>query len=105
MILKTGQTIYEIVRSFNRKTNEPVYPANFIAKIFVNGIENTDIIINEMVSSVNDGLYSFSWSSNTLGIHQVQVENTTTEVVYVSEIYNVKPDNEVDNITQVYVGL
>jgi len=105
MIIKTGHTVFELVKSFDRNTNEPIYPAVFTTKMFVNGSKNTNININIETSDSDDGLYSFSWSSSTYGVHQLYVENMTTDVVYVSEIYETKPDNEVDNNTTVYVGL
>jgi hypothetical protein len=105
MIIKTGQTVYELVRSFNPNTNQPVVPVNFITKTYVNGVLNTEVDININLSDANEGLYGISWSANTFGTYQLYVENNNTHVVYISEIYNVKPDDEVDNNAIVYVGL
>ena len=63
------------------------------------------LLFNINLSDENQGLYNISWSAYTFGTHQLYAENNNVNVVYVSEIYNVKPDNEVDNITNVYVGL
>jgi hypothetical protein len=65
MIIKTGQTVYELVRSFDRKTNEPVYPADFISKIFVNGIEDLNLTVNYTTSNSNDGLYCYNFGLQT----------------------------------------
>jgi tellurite resistance protein TehA-like permease len=105
MIIKTGQTVYELIRSFNPNTNNPIVPTTFTNKMYINGIINTGITISVNLSDTDNGLYNVSWSASTFGTHQLYVENNSNNVVYVSEIYNVKPDNEVDNITQVYVGL
>lgn len=105
MIIKTGQTVYELIRSFNPNTNNPIVPTTFTNKMYINGIINTGITISVNLSDTDNGLYNVSWSASTFGTHQLCVENNSNNVVYVSEIYNVKPDNEVDNITQVYVGL
>jgi tellurite resistance protein TehA-like permease len=105
MIIKTGQTVYELIRSFNPNTNSPIVPTTFTTKMYINGIVNTATTININLSDENQGLYNISWSAHTFGTHQLYAENNNVNVVYVSEIYNVKPDNEIDNITQVYVGL
>lgn len=105
MIIKTGQTVYELIRSFNANTNTPVAPATFTTKMYINGSLNTGVTINMDLSNLDDGIYNASWSASTFGTHQLYIENNNTNVVYVSELYNVKPDSEVDNNAVVYVGL
>jgi hypothetical protein len=105
MTIKTGQTVYELIRSFNPNTNNPIVPTTFTTKMYINGIVNTGTTINVNLSDANEGLYNVSWSASTFGIHQLYVENNSNNIVYVSEIYNAKPDNEVDNNAIVYVGL
>jgi tellurite resistance protein TehA-like permease len=105
MIIKTGQTVYELVRSFNPNTNNPIVPTTFMSKIYTNGVVSTGVTINVVLSDIDEGIYTISWSASTFGTYQAYIENIETNVVYVSEIYNVKPDNEVDNNAVVYVGL
>lgn len=105
MIIKTGQTVYELIRSFDPNTNEPVTPATFSSKIYTNGVINTGVTISMSLSDLDDGLYNFSWSASSFGIYQLHIENNNTNVIYISEIYDVKPDDEVNNNAVVYVGL
>lgn len=105
MIIKTADTVYEIVRSWNPETNAPVVPANFTSKIYRNGVELSLFNINISLTDSLEGIYTFSWSASTVGTYQMHVENNTTDVIYVSEIYKVKTDSEVDPSTKVYVGL
>lgn len=105
MTIKTGQTIYELFRFFDDNTNTPIVPITFITKVYIDGFINTGITVNIGLSDMNDGLYNFSWSSSTFGVHQMFIKNNSNNVVYISEIYNVKPDNEVDNNAIVYIGL
>jgi tellurite resistance protein TehA-like permease len=105
MNIATGQTVYELIKSFNPNTKEPVVPATFINTIYTNGIINTGITINMTLSDISNGNYTASWSASTFGTHQINCENITTGVVYVSEIYLVKPDNEINPSPTIYVGL
>jgi hypothetical protein len=76
-----------------------------MSKIYTNGVVNTGVTINVVLSDIDEGIYTIYWSASTFGTYQAYIENNANNVVYVSEIYNLKPDNEVDNITNVYVGL
>lgn len=105
MNITTGQTVYELVRSFDPTTNNPVTPANFSTTVYINGTVNTGVTVNTLLSNPLEGIYSLSWSASTLGTHQINVENTTTNVVYVSEAYSVKVDSEVNPSPTIYVGL
>jgi hypothetical protein len=101
MNIKTGQTVYELVRSFDINTNSPVVPANFTNTIYTDGLINTGVTINVVLSNSNQGIYTMYWSASTFGIYQLHVENNTTEVIYISDIYNVT-----SNVTTtVYVGI
>ena len=104
MIIKTGQTVYELVRSFNPQTNEPVVPASFLSEIYINGTLDSGTTVNVELSDADNGLYNISWSASTFGTYQLHVENTTTDVIYISEIYKTKPDNEVEFSPTIYLG-
>ena len=105
MNISTGQTIHELVRSFNPTTNTPVTPVTFSSTVYVDGIINTGVTVSSFLSSASEGMYSISWSASTLGTYQLNIENTTTSVVYVSEIYSVKTDSEINPSPTIYVGL
>ena len=105
MIIKTGQTVYELIRSFDTSNNSPVVPANFTNTAYTNGIINTGVTISVTLTDLNEGIYTLSWSASTFGTYQIHVENNTTNVVYVSEIYNVKSDSDITPSTNIYVGL
>lgn len=103
MNIVTGQTVYEIVRSFNPNTNEPVVPAAFTNKAYLNGILNTGTTIAMSLSDSTEGLYTATWSASTVGTYQLHIENDTTDVVYISEIYFAQRAS--DTGVNVYVGL
>jgi hypothetical protein len=105
MNITTGQTVYELIRSFDPSTNNPVTPAAFSSTVYINGNVNTGVTVSSVLSNASEGIYSVSWSASTLGTHQLNIENDTTGVVYVSEIYSVKTDSEVNPSPTIYVGL
>jgi len=105
MNITTGQTVYELVRSFNPTTNNPVSAATFSTTVYRNGGIDTGTTVSMSLSDASEGIYTASWSASTLGTYQLNIENTTTEVVYVSEIYMVKTEAEVSGSATVYVGL
>tara|TARA_R110001592_G_scaffold215751_2_gene469157 strand:+ start:415 stop:732 length:318 start_codon:yes stop_codon:yes gene_type:complete len=105
MNITTGQTVYELLRSFDPTTNNPLVPANFSTTVYVDGVINTGVTVSTVLSNASEGIYSTSWSASTLGTYQLNIENTTTSVVYVSEIYDVKTDSEINPSPTIYVGL
>ena len=105
MNITTGQTVYELVRSFNPTTNNPVTPATFSSTVYTNGVVNTGVTVSSVLSNPSEGIYSISWSASTLGTYQLNIENTTTSVVYVSEIYSVKSESDINSSPTIYVGL
>jgi len=105
MNITTGQTVYELVRSFNPTTNNPVTPVTFSSTVYTDGVLNTGVTVTSILSDSSRGIYTTSWSASTLGTYQLNIENNTTSVVYVSEIYNVKTDSEINPSPTIYVGL
>lgn len=105
MIITTGQTVYELVRSFNPTNNLPITPVNLSFTMYTDGLVNTGVTVNSVLSNASEGIYSISWSASTLGTFQLYVDNLDTGVVYVSEIYSVKRDSEVNPSPTIYVGL
>ena len=105
MDIATGQTIYEMIRSFDANSNNPIVPATLVPIIYKNGVIDSGTTVNIFLSDTTEGMYTASWSASTFGTYQLHVENNTTDVVYVSEIYIVKSDSEINPSPTIYVGL
>lgn len=105
MNIGTGQTVYELVRSFNPNTNNPVAPATFSSTVYINGVINTGVTVTMSLSDATEGIYTASWSASTLGTYQLHIENDSTDVIYMSEIYFVKSDADINPSPTIYVGL
>ncbi len=104
MKIKTGNTVYELVMSLDIN-NRPVSGATFTSYFYIDGILTNSI--TPTVSLVNGltGTFSVSWSASTIGMHQMHLQNNDTSIIYVSDLYNVRPDSEFDVNPIVYVGL
>lgn len=104
MLIKTGFTVNELILSFD-SNNNPISSATFSQSFYIDGsLSNT---ITPTISLVNSSAatFSISWSASTFGIHQMHLKNNITNTLYISELYNVRPDNEVDVSPTIYVGL
>ncbi len=104
MDIRTGETIYENFLSLDRDGN-PLPSATFDTTFFVNGIINTDITLSVLLTDVDNAVFSSSFSSSTYGYHQYRIYNNLNRVVYMSDIYVVKPDNELPGGATIYVGI
>jgi len=104
MKIKTGITVYEIVVSSNQNNN-PVTGVTFDFAFFIDGTLTTSIVPDIYLSNIDTGTYTISWSASTYGTHQLYAKNLTTNIIYMSDIYLVRPDNEVDPSPTIYVGL
>lgn len=102
--LNTGKTVYEIVQSFDTNNN-PITGVTFDLNFYINGQLNTAITPNVSLINNSAATYSVSWSSDTYGYHQFYLRNQTTNVMYVSELYNVNSGATVNSQPIVYVGL
>lgn len=102
MKVRTGQTIYENVLSYDN-LNNPVTGVTFDTQLFKDGSLFNGTTIVETLSNSERALYTFSWSASTFGDYQLYVKNQNTEVIYMSDIYSIVSDDEA-NLT-VYVGL
>jgi hypothetical protein len=101
--IRTGETVHEIVASFTFN-NVPVSAATFSTTVFRDGVVvPTGITVSSTLSDPVRAIFDFSWSANTLGTYQVNIYNNTTNVTYISDIYQVQLDSFFD--TTVYVGL
>ncbi len=104
MKIKTGDTVYELIISTD-SNNNPVSAATFNNYFYINGSLSSSI--TPIISLANDSVatFSVSWSASTHGYHQLHMKNLLTNVIYISDIYEVLPDNEVDPSPTIYVGL
>ncbi len=104
MRIKTGETVYELMVSLDINNN-PVSATTFSSLFYIDGVLTNSIIPNITLVSASAATFSVSWSASTIGHHQYYVKNDITSVVFVSEVYDVRPDIELDVSPTIYVGL
>lgn len=102
--VNTGQTVYEIIQSFDQNNN-PITGATFDLNFYVNGVLSNTISPNISLVNSSAATYSVSWSSDTYGYHQFYLRNQSTNVMYVSELYNVNSGITATAQPIIYVGL
>lgn len=105
MKIKTGQTVYETVISVEPSTNLPITGATFNFSVFVDGNLNNYITPSISLVELNSGAFSLSFTPTIYGIHQIYLKNIDTNVLYISDVYSVLSDSEVDPSPTIYVGL
>lgn len=103
MNIRTGQTVYQDILSLDIDNNPVTSGVTFDAIAILNGAEYTGATVNMSLIDTSRGLFLASWSSNTIGDYQIYVKNNATNVIFVSDSVNLRPDSEFDNI--VYIGL
>lgn len=101
MKIRTGETMYETVMSFD-ENNNPVSAATFDLALYKNNAIYSTTIGGGLVDG-SRGLFAFSWSSDTTGFYYLWAKNLTTSTLYVSNTVEVASDSEFD--TTIYVGL
>lgn len=104
MLIKTGITIYELLISIDTN-NSPQSGATFSTNFYINGSLTSSISPTISLITASAATFSISWSASTYGFHQLYAKNNITNIIYVSELYNVRPDSEVDPSPVIYVGL
>lgn len=104
MVVGTGQTVYEIVQSFDNNNN-PVTGVTFDQTFYIDGQIATGITLSISLSNPSIASYTVSWSSSTYGYHQFYLKNDLTSVIFVSDIYDVVPDSQINVSPTIYVGL
>lgn len=100
MKIKTGQTIYESIVSVDTN-NYPVSAATLTNHLFKEGV-----LYSEPVASLTDAenaIFTVSWSAVSYGHYQLYSKNDVTNLIYMSDVYLVVPDDEAG--MNVYVGL
>jgi hypothetical protein len=104
MKVKTGNTIYELVMSVDTNNN-PVSGATFDTSFYIDGVITSSIIPSISLINASGATFSVTWSASTYGFHQLHMKNALTNVIFVSNLYEVLPDVEVDPSPTIYVGL
>ena len=104
MNIGTGKTVYENVLAVDSDGN-PYTASTFNSRFFIDGALTSGMTLNISLSDDVSAIFSASFSANTTGFHQFELKNNITNVIYMSDIYNVKPDNELTGGAVVYVGL
>jgi hypothetical protein len=102
MDIRTGQTVYEQIMSLDQDNN-PVSGATFDTQIYKDGLVYTGVSVSMLLSDDVRGVFTASWSADTIGYYQLYVKNNSTNVIFVSDSYNVRPDSFFD--TTIFVGL
>lgn len=102
MNFRTGETVYEQVMSLDCDNN-PVTGTTFDSALYLNNQPFSGYSQNYSLTDSVRGIFTFSWSSDTIGMYQLYVKNNQTNVIFVSDIVNIRPDSEFD--TTIYVGL
>ena len=100
MKIKTGQTITENIISADAN-NFPVSAATFDVNLYKNGdfYESINIELSDDINAI----FKTVWSASTIGDYQLYAKNNTTSVIYISDVYKVVPDEEIE--TNIYGGL
>ena len=103
MDIRTGQTTYEMVSSFNSTNLAPITAATFNTIVLKDGSVYSGLTVTSTLVDDSNGLFNFSWSADSIGVYQLRIQNITTNVLYESEIYYVQPDSFFT--TNIYVGI
>ena len=102
MNIRTGETVYEEIMSLTAD-NQPVSSTTLSTAVYKDGQLFTGVTVNTALADDVRGVFTASWSSDTIGSYQIYVQNSVTNVVFVSDTIYVKPNSEFE--TNIYVGL
>ena len=102
MKIKTGQTIYESIVSVDTN-NYPISAATMTTHLFKDGVLYIESPISISLTNAENAIFTASWSGASYGQYQLYAKNDITNLIYMSDIYLVVPDDEAG--MNVYVGL
>ena len=102
MNIKTGQTVYEQVISLD-VDNNPISGATFDSVLYLDNSIYTAGTPSYFLIDDSRAIFTFVWSADTIGSYQMYAKNNSTNVIFVSDSVNVRPDSEFDNV--IYIGL
>ena len=100
--ITTGYTVHEVVLSLD-SNNNPISGATFSLVSYKDGNPYMGLTPDITLTDVSTGAFDLSFSASTIGTYQVYAKNDTTNVLFVSDLYEVKTDEELSTI--VYVGV
>lgn len=102
MGFNTGDTIIEMVESVDFNNN-PLSAATFSQAFFVDGVSVVSPVVNLVLADSLRAIFAASFSANTYGIHQFHLKSNLTNVIYVSDSYNISAISDFDK--NIYIGL
>ena len=102
MKIKTGQTIYEMIVSVDIKNN-PISAATLNTSLYRNGIICSDEFIDVELTDYENAIFTASWSATSYGNYQLYCKNETVNMLYISDIYLVVPDDEFS--PNIFIGI
>ena len=100
MNVDIGQIIYEQVLSLD-VDNNPITGATFDSVLYFNDMVYSGSPANYVLTDDITGVFTFSWSGDSYGHYQLYAKNNSTNVVFVSDIVEIKPTQS----TNIYIGL
>lgn len=95
-----GEMIYEQVMSLD-VDNNPVTGATFDALLYLDNTIYSGGNLFYVLTDDSRGVFTFSWSADTYGAYQLYAKNNSTNVVFLSDVVEVKPGAD----TNIYIGL
>jgi len=101
MKIETGETVYESIVSVDTNNN-PISATTLTTHLFNDGVLYTGSSINVSLTDAENAIFTASWSAGTYGHYQLYAKNDVTNLIYMSDVYFVVPD---DAEVTVYVGL
>lgn len=100
MAYATGQTIYEQVVSVDQ-SNSPISAATFDTVLYRNGAEYALSVTTSLYDATR-AVFAVSFVPDDYGLYQLYMKNSLTDVVFISDIYDV---STAGTLTSIYVGL
>jgi hypothetical protein len=102
MNIRTGQTVYEDILSVDADNN-PVSATTFDTAFIRDGSIYTAITATITLADDSRAIFTASWSADTVGSYQLYAKNNVTNVIFISDRVDAKPDSEFDQ--NIYIGL
>ena len=102
MNIRTGQTAYENILSLDLDNN-PVTGATFDSVLYLNNTIYTGSTPSYSLTDSTRGIFTFSWSADTIGDYQMYTKNNMTDVIFVSNTVYIRPDSEFEQ--NIFIGL
>lgn len=102
MNIRTGQTLYEEVLSLD-VDNNPISGATFNVVSFKDGFVYSGVTVNVYLASAELGVFTASWSADTIGDYQIYLKNNDTNVIFITDKVSVLPDSSFEQ--NIFIGL